>query len=634
MSAPNFEGVAKNNVGPLYNCAIGFDPGTGTVDMVGYVIEKGSDWEQTTRLQDEGQLTAVASPNQIDRSLTPWPRVTQGDWSKGEMQETFIDPAMYRSSDGRINVSKPGELSLFPGPRTTSFAVNGTYNHLPFATEGNRWFAGASTSLPSNFVLGNATGVNRYNIGDNTEILDMLYYPNGLIIATATHIYHVDASVGPPPSTTLIANDGVSPDATRALAYFNEKVYYIDPTRTMIKSLTDNVVLPITPVVEKTRGAGFWEGNFQLIASTADGLLVVTNTEQLQNQVLYLFDGVNLTRVADIWGTVVYAAEIYGITFILALQFQDSLNNHDFTLYQLQGSQLSVVLDMRWLPDEFRATPTNPDRDQRGHLHGDGRFLYIGWPGMYGIRLDLVATGVSRCGGGFTVNQNPVKAHKILWSEQLGVVDVGIFGTTTFESQEFFQNATAGTIVLSDIDFDTPTEAKAFKAVYVQTKGAPPAGSSISVQNEIDDSGTYASATLMPTSPPTNQVYLLPSGSIGGKVSTKVTLTPNGSGQAATIKSISTEGTLGRVWKATLQCHLVEQLLDGSTDAQGKSSQQLLGNLEAAYNSAARRVFLYVPSLEDPSQVEEVTAILSSYNYRGKRPEIEGVVDVVLTESF
>ena len=103
---------------------------------------------------------------------------------------------------------------------------------------------------------------------------------------------------------------------------------------------------------------------------------------------------------------------------------------------------------------------------------------------------------------------------------------------------------------------------------------------------------------------------------------------------------MTADATLGRVWKATLQCHADQQTLDGTQDNQ-MTSQELLQQLINIWDEAGRRAYLYVSSLTDPDLVETVAAVLESYSFKSKRPTptlpvdvVEGTMDVTFVESL
>jgi hypothetical protein len=633
-----FSGVPIDSIGTLYHTAIGYDDGAGNVVMVGYVCAAGTDWDQGTNVQDEGQLIAVASPNQIDRNLGNWPKVTQGDWTKGEQQQTYIDPQRYRISDGAVDTSRPGGLQLFPSPRTTSYVLTGTSNKIPIVALGDEWFAGVKTST-FNLVTtasGSPVGV---AIGDGTEILDIMLDPFGVVIATGTGIWQISGT----PTATLFCTEGVAADVppvsgcVKSMAYFDEKLYFISVDQTQIKYVVDGNT---TPVVYRTFGTPGFEQNLRLICSTANGLFYVTykiGSEWVMT--FYISDGGAGpdTRVAEVIGKVIWAEEIYGVTYILMRQFQQAGHN-DFTLYSLQGTQLDKVIDMRWVQDEFRevgsviATTT---ADVQGNIWGDGRFLYVGWPGLPGLRIDLtpgLGAFPARC---TAFNPLASKAHRVFSSDADGILDANVYtvgGVLTATINEYSQAPTTGSITLSDFDFDTPGENKAFRGVFIELDAPLPGGASVAVTYAVDGSLTYLS-TVQIINSTTRMTYRIPRGTSGRRISVKLALTG-----AVVIRSVAVEGTLGRVWKATLQCNAQQQLLDSSFDNQGQNSQQLLGNIESAFESAARAVYAYVPSLTNPDQVEMVQATLETYNWRTPRPgsseggNLEGNIDVTLKE--
>jgi len=67
-------------------------------------IDRNQGQKEETELQHKDELVQLGSSNIIDRELTNWPQVTQGDWTGGMLQRVFSgpnsDPSRYWEGDG------------------------------------------------------------------------------------------------------------------------------------------------------------------------------------------------------------------------------------------------------------------------------------------------------------------------------------------------------------------------------------------------------------------------------------------------------------------------------------------------------------------------------------------------------
>lgn len=84
------------------------------LNMYGYNLSRkdagGGDWIEKSDTKSRDQLSSTGSPNVTDRDFAPIPRVTDGDFSGGALQQIFIDPKRFYDSDLEIRV--PGNLTL------------------------------------------------------------------------------------------------------------------------------------------------------------------------------------------------------------------------------------------------------------------------------------------------------------------------------------------------------------------------------------------------------------------------------------------------------------------------------------------------------------------------------------------
>ncbi len=358
---------------------------------------------------------------------------------------------------------------------------------------------------------------------------------------------------------------------------------------------------------------------------------------------IYTWDGntdsVPGTRIGQYRGVPFGAAEINGVTYLIFWSYR--FGNASFVLLAVSGAQLSVVDDQRFLLPDFQSDPVSFVEDSNGipsaraSVVGDGRFLYVSWPGYAGLRYDLVSSGVSKIGtqnGGAL--QTAVSAHRFEVNAGDPLVELTSYGTTV--NLSYYRSApTTGTYTSSYFDFDTPQVTKFFRSVEVDLAQPLATGDDVDMEYRIDNTQTWTAITNKQTLPNGNLLFLI--GRIRGtRVQIRATLTAG-----AVIRAISVKGTLGRIWKTKLQCHWNQQLNDGETD--GVTPQKLLGNIELVDANAGQCV-AYVPSATDPSGVEMVLCDLETYNWVSVKPGprleadtpagYEGVVEVTLKEAL
>src|SRR5215467_7120984 len=110
---PNTSNFQAGQVGGLYH--IGLSDG---VNSFGYILQnwggtdQRSSFNESSNVTDKQALTQYSSQALIDRDLAYYPRVSQGDFSGGELQEVFIDAT--REFDSDLEIRTPGYLMLRP----------------------------------------------------------------------------------------------------------------------------------------------------------------------------------------------------------------------------------------------------------------------------------------------------------------------------------------------------------------------------------------------------------------------------------------------------------------------------------------------------------------------------------------
>jgi hypothetical protein len=140
------QAIAQSEVGTKYHVGIGItDPVAGLI-IYGYCLVQGTKFTERINSRDRDQI--INSSTQLtDRDLVTYPRVTQGDASKGILQTTFIDPQRVWDSDLDLHV--PGYAQLRPAWAriTKSITAGAVRQVVPFAGDYAFTFAEAAGTV-------------------------------------------------------------------------------------------------------------------------------------------------------------------------------------------------------------------------------------------------------------------------------------------------------------------------------------------------------------------------------------------------------------------------------------------------------------------------------------------------------
>jgi hypothetical protein len=146
--------IEQEKIGTLYHLGLGTTtPGQASPDhLYGYMLvadQQLGRFLEKTDLHSKDQLTQYSSENLIDRDFVNTPRVTDGDFSGGALQQNFIDTHRFWDSD--LDTRVPGYLQLRAGWARRQLLASGalTPQTVPYSDLGlNRdtitTFGGAS----------------------------------------------------------------------------------------------------------------------------------------------------------------------------------------------------------------------------------------------------------------------------------------------------------------------------------------------------------------------------------------------------------------------------------------------------------------------------------------------------------
>lgn len=639
-------GVGPQQIGDgMYDIAVGFDPGNGVVTMIGYVIPKPGSWKVSTQLSQDQEIRVIASPNTVDsRDLTPWPRVTQGNWSGGEEQYTFIDPTAYWTSS-KLETATPGHLRIlgkyqrpsYPSgvgtvvtPTPGGVANDPQSQNVVFGTAAgaakNIIEVDAITGAVSTGLIGTIADAGIYEI---LECPDQLYYSLNSL-SGGGGLWNSFGQVG-----TDITNVAEGSLTGRILAYLDSAIWY--PNAGVFPRQLRELAAPFTSggvpgTVEWTNP--YLEGYTYLVGQIPNGLLVAVSgvggtLESSPKLRLYTFAGNGVPDlIGQVVGVPVDIRLVGGTTYLLCASTALPTLIAQPIVFAIVGSDIQVLADYRHKIAPFQATNDNAEY---GRLDGDESYLYMSWPTIGTKRFDRDSGAIVDVGNPATLSDN--------FTRLVCAIDNGSFaessgsgtGGTHLELTTWgtvCEDNDTGSMTTSYYDFNTPLAIKFFRLVEIDLNEALGSGASIGVQYQIDNQTGFP-GTLTMEELADNQYYgFFPARTPGARIQLLITLTASNSGVSPDIKDISVRANLGRTWEVTLSCRrnqTVRNLQDSDRlDPQGLRGVQLLANLENVYDNAGV-CHLYVPSpaagensaTTGVPYVEHVTAVLQKYEWDG-----------------
>lgn len=647
--------IQQSEVGTKYHVGIGItDPVAGLI-LYGYCLVQGTKLTQRIATTDRGQIIN-ASPNLTDRDLVTYPRVTQGDASKGILQTTFIDPARVWDSDLDLHV--PGYVTLRPAwaRKTRSVTAGSVRQVAPFAGDFAYTFAEAS----GNVYLANASTSSSPGGG---AVLSLDTDGQFLYAGTATGLWRTSAgfaggwpaivnAVNGTPRQWWVLNQGTA----GYFAYYatgDNLLYKHDLTHAFPQGTGAAVQVPlggnaihVTDLVE-----------FQ------NGVAILTNDVALGGFDIWYFDGQNLTRILRYEGYV--GRGLCTCLGDLYVGCQPLSRRATPVLAKVSTGTFTPVVEPG-VPGNFTAL--------QECLQPRSSSRYVYWP-LVGASLqsdttrsanlvlqyDVITGGITRlpaqdgldlagaAGQGLDFGLRQIGAigaslAEVFASASTGYLQyqVGAFGeTVTFQP--------GGLHVTSRTDFQTPGIVKQFRRVTL--KHAPlRAGESITVEAHVDQDPAAYTTTVQPapagatvTNNATGAVVTvlnLPQATLGHSMHRVWKLAGPGS-STPTIFDESVEITTGWTWEMTLECTGGRKNLDGADDTQeqGLRGKDLYFLLHNAQENAQPVTFLhgngfaYLATIDD-FQADFETPMLGRQRTEGDPQDVDSYVRVVLKQTL
>ncbi len=466
--------------------------------MIGYVLQPGTQWQESTDMQDEEHLVQITATNTADR-FTRYPKVSQGDWTGGERQVftpvatgfTSIISNAYYNTDGNINTLIPGNLTLFPAVGSQSFTPGVTPNNLiTAATKGFYWVNYGTGA--HNLTVGPNIGTVPTSVtaGSGDKIAGMVNTPffedgaasDEIIIGLATGgtatkgVLQVD-NTGM--TIAQYANDAVLDGTCASMCYFHATIYYLDQAQHIKEVPYATPGGNASGTTKFTLDAS--EANFQFLVST--GNTMYFGTFGVSDSNIYSFDGTTATLIGTIPGRVVGVGNNAGDLYLLCKMIPSISQtvNQAYAIYQAVNNSLSIFDDLRAIPNDFQTqqatiTTTALYGDAEGSLASDGRYLYAALPGSPLRAYDLATTG----NPSFQIfplqaitPASQVVASTVLIYPNSGGNSAMYFVADNSPDVMIFQQikssvTSSGYVNLSYDDFGAPTTVKSFRSVDLE----------------------------------------------------------------------------------------------------------------------------------------------------------------------
>jgi hypothetical protein len=589
-------------VGTDYHFALGTfsSPSLTAPDrIVGFVLAaeeaQAKGWSESTDLNAKKELVQYSSPNITDRDFVAWPRVSQGDFSAGGLQEVGLDLSRYFDAD--LETKTPGYLTLRSQWLRSTKTVTSTTAVIK-AWVGDFWFS-----------FGEANR-NVYSINHGTFVASVtakllatdgsyLYYSNGTTFIRRT-VAGAEVTIGTAIGNALmmwVVDLGTN---GKRLIYWsdNGNLYFFDLT----------IAFPNTSVEMPPSGSGRFF--FIDVQAYQNGVAILTTDGNGAGFDVWFHDLVNMTRFLRVNGYV-------GVGLTVAL-------GNLYVAANASGSTTSPILaQVSSGSFQIVARPGSPF-PTAGQTCGDpvAGANHVYWP-IFTPSLN----GISGAANGYVVvydvNTGSVAHLPIFGADDfasnpsaLNMVDVlgdsvgavfvsgsqGIcqyqtsaFGGTTFMS--------SGILVGSLLDFGTPGIQKLMRRITMHHSPLR-AGESITTSAFIDvdplqwNMGLAPAASVVHTTIGDSFCQVLFGDNVLGNKGFVTIQLGSGGATAPTVYWYSWEVTTPYTWSWTVNCTHRRALLSQREDEQGMRGIDLFFFLRELWTNPQNtgQILLYHPS--------------------------------------
>lgn len=646
-------------VGQLYH--VGFDNGN---QFYGYCLfpdtAQTGGWHEKTDIAAKDAQIQYASPNIIDRDFVFWPRVTQGDWSGGGGQITFIAPNQYWDSD--LDTRVPGYLTLRSRVQRTTTKTNATafassqnlQQVVPFNGDFYFSFCEASTFYNTNgsFATHSSkqpvildTDGNSLFIGDQVGFVGMYNTSN----AWVQDVFNTLAGGLTSFNQMWVIDHGTFGH----FLYYgkqgsNQALWKVDLSLSLPVASGNHVQLPTDNLSEV----------IQDIAPYQTGLAILTNSAWNDNWSVWFHDGANMTPIVRMHGY--FAA---GMCVCMGDLFVGTYPAQGFAspvLWRISSGSVSAVV---------APGPPVPSTLHQGCLQPRVGGQRVYWPitnlnqqfaassntimvfdAITGAtsRLPLTDTVDLQIAGFATLDAlNAVQFLRrfAIQGDAIGFTDSTGSGPSSYTLYDQYQVANSvvpirtapyqasGKVITSRIDFQTPGVEKRFRRFEAQ-HAALPANCSVRIDAFIDKDPAAYAAALTPDATNTNAVAgtvsteLFLNNLIGHTVYFVVTLASSDGLNTPTLNYYFVESTTPWSWELMLDCTAKRGTLTGAND-----DQQGVTGKDLAY--------FFRNAWENPSKLtmyhrngNTYTVAVESLDFWNPSPKVQTEAQVVRDEEY
>jgi hypothetical protein len=606
-------------VGQRYH--VGFDDGT---HFYGYMLvadtAQSGGWHEKTDIAAKDAQIQYASPNIIDRDFVFWPRVTQGDWSGGGNQITFIAPNQYWDSD--LDTRVPGYLTLrsrmqrtTTKSNATAFVGNNLQQIVPFSGDFFFSFCEATTFYDTNgsFTTHGAkqpvildTDGNSLYIGDQVNTVGQY---NTSVVWNNDVFNALAGGLGSFNQMWVIDHGTFGHFLYYGSQGSNQKLFKVDLSLAFPVAAVNHVQVPTDNLSEL----------IQDIVPYQNGIAILTFNAWNTQWSLWFHDGANMTPIVRMQGY--FAA---GMCNCMGDLFIGTYNVRGFTspiLWRVSSGSIAPVA----VPG-----PPVPGTIIQGCLQPRASSQRVYWPvqntnpqfptnAISVIVVDVVTGAVSRLPVtdandlqiatfvplGLTFNSTQHLRRVAVQGDTVAFTNSTGTAPSAFNLFDQYQVANSqvaiqtppyqasGKIITSRIDFQTPGVEKRFRRFEAQHASLP-TNTSVKIDAFIDKDPAAYTAALMPDATLTNSTAatvtteLFLNNLIGHTVYFAITLASSDGLNTPILNYYFVEATTPWSWEMLLDCSDTRTTLTGELDAQGVMGKDLAYFFRNAWESPAK----------------------------------------------
>ena len=628
---PRTSNFQPGMVGGLYH--IGLSDGT---NQYGYIFQNfgtndpRSAFNESSDIADKQALTQFSSEALIDRDVARYPRVSQGDFSGGLLQEVLIDNT--KAFDSDLEIRTPGYLMLRPAWQRKqhintapgSMQIVAWNNDVYTTWGGGLYYSSNGTSVnPGMTVLFIDTDGNSLFLGDGVNTIKAT--GNNSTFATV-------ANAAPAFTQMWLVNQGTN---GRFLYLSNNTGNDVNSGSDALYKIDTTAAFPATAVLVPTNLTRF---AIKDVCEYQNGIAILTNDPGGTGFDVWYHDGVNMTRIVRVNQ---YSAA--GCCPCLGDLFVTGTSSGQFeapVLMRISSGSFEIVVRT--------GTPTSTFTSAAiGAPESSGQYVCFALsnPQINNVTnasyigvFDAVTHAYSHLGS-FDSNDAPQTAQprQIAFSGRAVTFPMALGATGQLQYQTNSSRvpnpamgpqplyAGSGTIVSAKLDFNTPGIPKRFRRIQVHHTPLN-AGEIVTVKAFIDQDPLAFTPSLAPvpsTATKTNSTVgstvttlsMASNQSVGNSLYYAVVLSA-GTNQQTTPKIIYTAVEVGGtwIWDFDLNCTNIRRLLNaGGDDPQGVNGKDLFYLIRNAYENGTPLTLFLAENVSYTVNVEGLKGVAPTY---------------------